>query len=59
VPVLDAAELVNQLAGVAPWVMASEIMRPKASENAAAVPPGLPRITKHSLGPNSSSFIVT
>ena len=35
------------------------IIRPRASENAAAVPPGLPRMTKHSLGPNSSSFIVT
>src|ERR687889_1165373 len=46
-------------AGEAPWVRAIVIIRPSASENAAAVPPGLPNMTKHSLGPNSSSFIVT
>src|SRR5918992_1451531 len=45
--------------GSAPWVRAIVIMRPRASEKAAAVPPGLPRMTKHSRGPNSSSFIVT
>src|SRR5215210_7578924 len=38
-------------AGEAPWVRAIVIMRPRASENAAAVPPGLPRMTKHSRGP--------
>src|SRR5919199_1933545 len=46
-------------AGSAPCVRAIVIIRPRASEKAAAVPPGLPRMTKHSLGPNSSSFIVT
>ena len=60
VSILDAAEFGGTIsAGVAPCFSAREIMRPRASEKAAAVPPGLPITIKHSRGPNSSSFMLT